>query len=442
MKRARLGILAACITLPSLCHALPDRAFDQGETPAAAPDPMVPQAPGKPLDLPERFWITIAARTREERSRIVNLGISIEEVLGDRIGGIGTQEMLDALNREKIEHTAVSLRQRFGALDFPAEDRAYHNYARLQEELKAIAAAAPDLVSSFSIAKSLRGRDLICLRFNASERERAPSDKPGIAFMGTHHAREHLSTEVPLLLAKYLAENRQKPDIKRLLDSRDIYIIPMVNPDGVEYDIHDGNYHMHRKNMRDSGNGAVGVDLNRNYGFHWGEGGASSNPASDIYRGPSPFSEPETVAIKNFVESRANLRILLSYHTFSELILYPWGHTYDPIDEGPALAAYQSMAQAMGRMTGYKPEQSSELYIASGDTTDWAWGTRGIFSFTFELTPKSMWQGGFYPGAGAIATTFQNNIRPALYLMDLADNPLRARDADGAALPRTLGGAK
>src|SRR3990172_6427507 len=85
------------------------------------------------------------------------------------------------------------------------------------------------------------------------------------------------------------------------------------------------------------------------------------------------------------------------------------------------------MAQTMAQMTGYTPEQSSDLYIASGDTTDWSWGEKGIFSFTFELTPKFSWGGGgFYPGAGAIATTFQANIRPALYLIDLADDPYRA----------------
>ena len=84
------------------------------------------------------------------------------------------------------------------------------------------------------------------------------------------------------------------------------------------------------------------------------------------------------------------------------------------------------MAEEMAKMTGYTPEQSSDLYIATGDACDWAWGARGIYAFTFELTPKSMWAGGFYPGANAVAATFQKNIRPALYLIDLADDPLRA----------------
>ena len=84
------------------------------------------------------------------------------------------------------------------------------------------------------------------------------------------------------------------------------------------------------------------------------------------------------------------------------------------------------MAKTMAQWNGYTPEQSSQLYIASGDTTDWAWGAHKIFAFTFELTPKSMWNGGFYPGAGAIASTFAANLKPALYLLDLADDPYRA----------------
>ena len=99
----------------------------------------------------------------------------------------------------------------------------------------------------------------------------------------------------------------------------------------------------------------------------------------------------------------------------------------------------------MAKMTGYTPEQSSDLYIATGDTCDWAWGEKGIFAFTFELTPKSMWDGGFYPGAGVVSRVFQANIRPALYLIDLSDDPLRASSGAGvfaaAPAPKSQGEA-
>lgn len=295
----------------------------------------------------------------------------------------------------------------------------------MDSALRGMAASAPDLASVFSIGKSVQGRDMLAIRLNTSARGTAASTKPGIVFLGTHHAREHLSTDVPLRLAKHIIENRAQPEIAALLEKRDVYFVPMVNPDGVEYDIEGGRYHMHRKNMAQNADGSTGVDLNRNYAWRWGGPGASPDPRSDTYHGPSAFSEPESRAVKAFVEARPNLKVLLSYHTFSELILYPWGGSDDPIPEERPRKAFVAMAQEMAKMTGYTPQQSSDLYVATGDTCDWAWGEKGIYAFTFELTPKSMWDGGFYPGAAAVAKTLQANIRPALYLIDLADDPLR-----------------
>ena len=354
-------------------------------------------------------------------------GISIEEIKPGMAAGFATPKALARAKAAGLKiRTTVTLRQRFGALDFPEKDAIYHNYKELEADMRSLAARAPDLVSIFSLGKSTRGRDLWAVRLTKGAKGTKPSTKPGIVFMGTHHAREHLSTEVPLLLAKHLVDNRADSEIARLLESRDIYFIPMVNPDGVEYDVDGGKYHMHRKNMAKNADGSTGVDLNRNYAWGWGGGGASPNPSDDTYRGPSAFSEPESRAVKAFVEARPNLKVMISYHTFSELILYPWGGSDEQIPDAKALAAFKTMAGEMGKMTGYTPEQSSDLYIATGDTCDWAWGAKGIFAFTFELTPKSMWDGGFYPGAGVVQRVFQANIRPALYLIDLSDDPLRA----------------
>lgn len=418
---------ALIVLLPSLCTAFSGAAFDGNAGEPISFDAPTPEAPGGiDATFDERYWVTVAADSRESRSLVASLGVSIEAVLPERVAGVALPEAVAELRKLGMLIEAEKLNKHFRTTDFPRKDSPYHNYEELEAALKAIAAGAPDLVSMFSIGKSVHGLDLWALRLNTSAKGSKVGTKPAIVFMGTHHAREHLSTEVPLLLAKHLVDNRAKEDIAALLETRDIYFLPMVNPDGVEYDISDDRYHMHRKNMRSNSDGSTGVDLNRNYGFMWGTGGSSANPRSDIYKGEKPFSEPETRAVKAFVEARPNINILLTYHSFSELILYPWGHKYDPIEDKPALAAYKAMAGAMSRMTGYTPKQSSGLYIASGDTTDWSWGALKIFSFTFELTPKSMWSGGFYPGTGAIAKAFQNNIRPALYLIDLADNPMRA----------------
>ncbi|MBI4059822.1 MAG: zinc carboxypeptidase [Elusimicrobia bacterium] len=413
---------AALALLVSNALALPDPRFDdKPEKTAPVAAARVPAAAVNEADA--RVWVEFEAPGKAERQAAVDAGVSIEELRPGMAAGIAAPQALARAKAAGLKVRAVvTLRQRFGALDFPPKDAIYHNYGELEADMRALAARAPGLASVFSIGKSTLGRDLWAVRLTKG----ASGAKPGIVFLGAHHAREHLSTEVPLLLAKHLVDNRADPEIARLLETRDIYFVPMVNPDGAEYDVEGGKYHMHRKNMARNADGSTGVDLNRNYGWGWGGGGASPDPGDDTYRGPAAFSEPESRAVRAFVEARPNLKILLSYHTFSELILYPWGGTNDPIPDAKALSAFKSMAGEMAKMTGYTPEQSSDLYVATGDTCDWAWGEKGIFAFTFELTPKSMWDGGFYPGAAAVQKTFRANIRPALYLIDLADDPLRA----------------
>ena len=418
---AAFALLAAGTAL-----ALPDARFDDKPEKAAA----VATAKKSAASISEadaRVWVEFEAPGKTERQTAVDAGISIEEIKPGTAAGFAAPGALARAKAAGLKvRTTVSLRQRFGALDFPEQDALYHNYKELEADMRSLAARAPDLVSIFSIGKSTLGKELWAVRLMKGAGGVQPSRKPGIVFLGTHHAREHLSTEVPLLLAKHLIDNRADPEIARLLETRDIYFVPMVNPDGVEHDIEGGKYHMHRKNMSRNADGSTGVDLNRNYAWGWGGGGASADPKDDTYRGPAAFSEPESRAVKAFVEARPNLKVMISYHTFSELILYPWGGSNEHVADPKARAAFQTMAGELAKMTGYTPEQSSDLYIATGDTCDWAWGAKGIYAFTFELTPKFMWDGGFYPGATAVQKTFQANIRPALYLIDLSDDPLRA----------------
>lgn len=127
--------------------------------------------------------------------------------------------------------------------------------------------------------------------------------------------------------------------------------------------------------------------------------------------------------------SQKRIKVLLTFHTFSELVLYPWGNTYDDVGQNLGTTEdfkiFKTMAEKMATWNNYKPMQSSDLYIASGDTTDWAYGELGIYAFTFELSPKSLWGGGFYPGEGAIQSTFDDNLKPMLYLLEYSLNPNR-----------------
>jgi len=376
---------------------------------------------------PESFWLKVRAKNKFERSKIADMGVSIEFVSDDYVIAIGQRAHRDALAESGL--LIAGFDSQMAELDFPTKDSNFHNYDEAQRELTDLVARFPTLATLDSIGRSTEGHDIWHLRISKDvSKDAAQADsRPGVIFMGGHHAREHLSIEIPLLLAKHLLESYAKgdPEITRLVDGRDIHIIPMVNPDGAEYDIEGGRYKSWRKNRSQNGDGTRGVDLNRNYGYGWGTGGSSQDPSSEVYMGPAPFSEPESRAIRDFIERRTNATTLLSFHTFSELVLYPWGHVYDPIANGQDRAVFETMAKTMAKWNGYTPEQSSELYIASGDTTDWAYGEHKIFAFTFELDPSSLWDGGFYPGQAVIPAVFNKNLRPCLYLIENADNPYR-----------------
>ena len=384
----------------------------------------------------ETRFVQIKAATREERSTIANLGISIESVMSDSVWGFASDEERASLrqNQFKILGDFTVETGRGGhdsGFDFPAKDEKFHTYAQMEAALFKLQSENSELVKIQSIGKSFEGRDLWAAHINSSVASLASgtSGKPGVVFMGAHHAREHLSLEVPLMLAQYLLQNKTEPKIARLLNERDIWIMPLINPDGAEFDISKSKYQLWRKNRSDNHDRSFGVDLNRNYGFKWGTGGSSTRTSSEVYRGPAPFSELETQAVRDFVDSHLNLKTLLSFHSYSELILYPWGHTFEAIGNARDLSVFKKMARTMAQWNHYTPEASSALYIASGDTTDWAYGEHGIFAFTFELSPATQWAGGFYPGEKVIDRVFQDNLVPCLYLLDVTADPYQVIDA-------------
>ena len=348
------------------------------------------------------FWLKIQARDKFERSILSEQGVAIEIVSDGFViayGGETLRAQLEASGK-LLASSDLKLENKLRGLDFPVADQLYHNYQELTDFLQKSAQENPDILKLSSIGKTVEGRDILAVRMSNDFAN--ASNMPGFFVMGGHHAREHLSVEMPIQFIKYLITQYRSGNarIVNLITNRDFHIIPAVNPDGLEHDISSTSYKMWRKNRKVNRDGSYGVDLNRNYSYQWGTGGSSTNPTSDTYMGTEPFSEPETQAIKKYVESNENVTILLSFHSYSKLILYPWGHKYDGIEESRDKAVHQKMAEKMSTWNGYEPQQSSELYIASGDTTDWSYGVHKIISFTFELDPAGggFGGGGFYPG--------------------------------------------
>jgi len=368
--------------------------------------------------------VTAKAKTKAERNKIASVGVALDEVHSDSVRFLASPEEIAQLRRLKISITVEPMPKAF-----PGTDSAFHDYEETKTELEKIAKDFPHLAQVSSIGKSVEGRELYAIRLSLSP---VRDSLPTAIFLGCHHAREHLSVEMPLKLAQHIAaESGTNGRIRELLATREIWIVPMVNPDGAEHDIKDGDYQWWRKNRRDNGNGVIGVDLNRNYGGKgWGGAGSSGSPSSDTYHGTSAFSEPETLAVRDFVRARKQATVLLTFHTFSELVLWPWGHTNDEIENVEDRRVFETMGKKMASWNGYTPEKASDLYLASGDTTDWAYDELKIFAFTFELSPSSIFSGGFYPGAKAIEPTFKANLEPALYLIEKAENPYSStRDA-------------
>jgi carboxypeptidase T len=194
----------------------------------------------------------------------------------------------------------------------------------------------------------------------------------------------------------------------------------MVNPDGHEHSR--TQQRLWRKNRRRNRDGSVGVDPNRNYGYMWGTLNVPTSshvPSDETYVGPRAFSEPETQAVRDLVACERFVGVI-TYHSYSQLILYPWGYTERPVPDDTDRELMIGMAEEMqGLIQGvhgvvYTPQQSAELYPTAGDTTDWTYGIYGIPSFTIELRPRTAAEGGFILPGSQIQPTWEEN-RPAAF---------------------------
>ncbi len=285
----------------------------------------------------------------------------------------------------------------------------------------------PTLASMVNVGTTYEGRTIWGVRITGN----AVATKPAAVYFGCEHAREWVACTVPAYLATHLVENYGvDPDTTDLVDHVEFFLIPVFNVDGYIYTWTTERFW--RKNAR-------GVDLNRNWGEGWGGPGSSSLPSSETYRGPSPFSEPETRALRDFFIAHPNVRVQLDVHNYGQLILWPYGYT-------PALspdyAVYQEIGSAMkslifgvhGLNYNIGPLYSA-LYPASGVSVDWTYVQRGILSYTYEA------RGGFDLPQIQIIPNNEELLPATLYLTnsDWVRAPLRFEFPDGLPNAVTAG---
>jgi hypothetical protein len=302
-------------------------------------------------------------------------------------------------------------------------DPNFHTYDTLVRDVNALAAAHPaictvvDLGPTWETTKGKADRRVVALHIAKGE----TASKPALAFIANQHSREIVTPEIALNLAKKLVESYgSDPEWTSFVDTRDIWIVPMVNPDGHARVVKGEDW---RKNtdsdpligFTNIDAYGVGTDLNRNFPFHWGEEGASSEPESPTFRGRGAASEPETQAVMKLLQSR-KFTFLMSYHSYSNLIMWPWGYSEAPPPD-PRLPA---IGKKLGSLTGYRPQQSKDLYLTSGGITDFAFGQLGTLAFTTEI---GSWNDGFQPPFSRVAQMWKENEPAARYLLKTAAAP-------------------
>jgi carboxypeptidase T len=376
--------------------------------------------------------------TLDQRNQIAATGASIDGVAHGTADITATQA--EVLKLQKLGFTVIKVPEQvmiqsdLAALDFPPADSAYHNYAEMTANINAVVAAHPNIVRKTSIGTSYEGRDIPILKI--SDNVATDENEPEVLYNAHQHAREHLTVEMALYLIHLFADNYgSDARITNIVNSREIWIVPDVNPDGGEYDIATGSYRSWRKNRQpNTGSANVGTDLNRNWSYQWGCcGGSSGSTGSETYRGPSAFSAPETQRLRDFVISRRvggvqQIKANIDFHTYSQLVLWPFGYTTANTTTGMSVdqeATFRTLGVQMANTNGFTPEQSSDLYIADGTSIDWMWGNQGIFAYTFELYPATAGGGGFYPPDEVIPAQTSRNREASLMLAEYADCPYR-----------------
>ncbi|MFN2439623.1 MAG: M14 family zinc carboxypeptidase, partial [Chitinophagaceae bacterium] len=288
----------------------------------------------------------------------------------------------------------------------------FYNLAELNAQFDDMVASYPGLVTKTSIGNTLQGRPIYVIKI--SDNAINDENEPEILYTGMHHSREGMSMMNLIFYMRFLLENyATNTDIKNIVDSRELFFIPVVNVDGFNYNTTAANWNatptprrMRRKNMAETttsginadGSGGDGVDINRNYPTYWGSAYSNGNTASsgtgsaDSYRGPSAASEPETVVIQNFVNSR-NFKVAINYHCYGNWWIRPQGP--DPaVYSGITLPSneiniYNSIASLFTKYNCYvygTPEQT--VYDVNGYSDDWLFSDPShapIYSFSPEI---------------------------------------------------------
>ncbi|XP_005673222.1 carboxypeptidase A1 isoform X1 [Sus scrofa] len=291
----------------------------------------------------------------------------------------------------------------------------YHTLEEIYDFMDILVAEHPQLVSKLQIGSSYEGRPIYVLKFSTGG-----NNRPAIWIDTGIHSREWVTQASGVWFAKKITEDYgQDPAFTAILDNLDIFLEIVTNPDGFAF-THSENRMWRKTRSRTSGSFCVGVDPNRNWDAGFGGAGASSNPCSETYHGKFPNSEVEVKSIVDFVNDHGNIKAFISIHSYSQLLLYPYGYkTEAPADKDELDQISKSAVAALTSLYGTKFQYGSiitTIYQASGGTIDWTYNQGIKYSFSFELRDTGRY--GFLLPASQIIPTAQETWLALLTIME------------------------
>ncbi len=296
------------------------------------------------------LWVQVGPDL--DRGELEALGLSFAE------GSDDDWLLMDGPDGVQRRLRDAGLRWRDATPAAPPSTDAYHDVDETIAALEALADAAPDLVELVEVGRSVEGREIVGLRLSTA-------DAPVATWrlVGAHHGNEWSSAEVALDAAdRLVAAYGSDAELTALLDRDEVWVIPHANPDGV---------------ARNSRYNANNVDINRNYGYQWRD--------SEYRSGDAPFSEPEPRALRA-LHAWMPATAGLTFHSGALNIGWVWNYTTTPSDDDAVVTGLADLYASACTADGFWQTNGAEWYITYGDTTDWAYGTRGVLDYTVEVS--------------------------------------------------------
>ncbi|MFI0351743.1 M14 family zinc carboxypeptidase [Actinomadura sp. 9N407] len=349
------------------------------------------------------------------------------------------------LQVKKVDGKDVTQRAKAAQAEPDNVFRPYSGDGNLREEILKVATDHPGIATAVDVGKSGQGKPITAIRVSKDVARLKDGKRPAVIYQATQHAREWITPEmVRRLLHHYVDGYGKDAEITRIVDTTDLWFVPVVNVDGYDLTFQEG-FRLWRKNVRDNdGDGQItnqdGVDLNRNFPYKWGydNEGSSDQGTSGTYRGPSPGSEPETKAQTGLFK-RLKPKYVLNYHSAAELLLHGVG--WQSLTRSPDDLIHDALLGDIDHpaVPGYTPQLGAQLYTTNGDTDGEADNRHGALSITPEMAtcvtaarsdPDDEWEPGdcgsvfeFPDDEKLIQAEFQKNIKLALAVGKSAHTP-------------------